>query len=89
MKARIYLLVNDAEITKSAAMGITIDPQEELFDFDFSMKYVTAMWRHSQKRMVVYILGDPFVLEYNKELYNTIKEFLNHDIPTQKKEAQG
>jgi len=89
MKARIYLLVNDAEITKSAAMGITIDPQEELFDFDFSMKYVTAMWRHSQKRIIVYLLGESFVLEYDKELYDTIKEFLNHDISTQKKEAQS
>ena len=77
MKAKVYLIINSDAIEKAESIGMPEPDREEgLFDFYFRLIDVTGLWRHSRTRIIVYILGDAFAFEYEKELYDKIVAYL-------------
>lgn len=73
MKAEVYLITNVDEIDQACSLGIKEpETQEELFLFCFNILDVSAMYKYSNTRMVLYITGQPFALKFNSKTWDEV-----------------
>ena len=78
MKGKVYLVTNGDAIEKADALGIPIpEAEEHLFPFYFNIIDVSAIYKYDEYRMVIFMAGQSFALEYDEDKFNRIINFID------------